>query len=153
MKRYAYILLSVAAVFSMVGCKSEKAPKTDLPREVYVGQQAQHVQGIAYDEEKNCMYMSFTSRFVKVDMQGNILGSIDRIQGHLGAMTFDPVGRKVYASLECKDDQIGQGIAKTLGVDVVTESVFYIAIIDVDKLTTLGADPETGDVLKTVCVK
>ena len=92
MKRYAYILLSVAAVFSMAGCKSEKAPKTDLPREVYVGQQAQHVQGIAYDEEKNCMYMSFTSRFVKVDMQGNILGSIDRIQGHLGAMTFDPVG-------------------------------------------------------------
>ena len=40
MKRYAYILLSVAAVFSMLGCKSEKAPKTDLPREVYVGQQA-----------------------------------------------------------------------------------------------------------------
>lgn len=153
MKRYAYILLSVAAVFSMLGCKSEKAHKTDLPREVYVGQQAQHVQGIAYDEEKNCMYMSFTSRFVKVDMQGNILGSIDRIQGHLGAMTFDPVGRKVYASLECKDDQIGQGIARKLGVDVVTESVFYIAIIDVDKLTTLGADPETGDVLKTVCVK
>lgn len=57
MKRYAYLLLSVAAVFSMAGCKSEKSHTTDLPREVYVGQQAQHVQGIAYDEEKNCMGM------------------------------------------------------------------------------------------------
>lgn len=30
MKRYAYILLSVAAVFSMAGCKSEKSHTIDL---------------------------------------------------------------------------------------------------------------------------
>ena len=128
------------------------APGT-LPDTVYVGDQIQHVQGIAYDRQADCMYMSFTSRFLKTDMEGRILASIDRIQGHLGAMTFDPVGRKVYASLECKDDEIGQGIAKTLNVDVVSSSVFYVAIIDVDKLTEMGADPEKGDVLKTVCIK
>lgn len=125
----------------------------NLPGHVFVGGQKQHVQGIAYDAEADCMYMSFTSRFLKVDMQGNILASIDRIQGHLGAMTFDPKDRKVYASLECKDDIIGQGIAKVLSVDVVKQSVFYIAIIDVDKLDKICADPEDGEILKTVCVR
>ena len=69
-------------------------------------------------------------------MQGNILASIDRIQGHLGAMTFNPETRKVYASLECKDDEIGAGIAKTLNVNTVSraDSRFFIAIIDVDRL-------------------
>lgn len=123
-----------------------------LPQTVYVGGQVQHVQGIAYDAEAECMYMSFTSRFVKTDLKGNILASIDRIQGHLGAMTFDPVGRKVYASLECKDDEIGRGIAKTLNVDVVSSSVFYVAIIDVDKLNSLNESAENTDVFKTVCV-
>lgn len=126
-----------------------------LPRTVFVGGQAQHVQGIAYDAQKSCMYMSFTSRFLKVDMQGNILASIDRIQGHLGAMTFNPADRKVYASLECKDDEIGRGIAKVLNVDAVSrsESTFYIAIIDVDRLDSVATDPENNDVLKTVCVR
>ena len=97
------------------------------------------------------MYV-YVIHLLKVDLKGNVLASIDRIQGHLGAMTFDPVGRKVYASLECKDDQIGQGIAKTLSVDVVKESVFYIAIIDVDRLDRMGADPEDGEILRTVCL-
>ena len=101
------------------------------------------------------MYMSFTSRFVKTDMQGNILASIDRIQGHLGAMTFNPETRKVYASLECKDDEIGAGIAKTLNVNTVSraDSRFFIAIIDVDRLEGIGMDPEGNEVLRTVCIK
>lgn len=128
------------------------AGKPSLPDSVYVGGQLQHVQGIALDAEKGCMYMSFTSRFVKVDMNGRILASIDRIQGHLGAMTFNPQDRKVYASLECKDDEIGQGIARTLNVQTVSVSRFYIAIIDVDKMTSLDMNPENNDVLKTVCL-
>lgn len=126
----------------------------DLPSEVFVGGQLQHVQGIAYDSEADCMYMSFTSRFVKVDMQGRILASIDRIQGHLGAMTFDPGSRRVYASLECKDDEIGTGIARTLGTDAVgrSDSHFYIAIIDVDKLTGPDTDPEGNPLFRTVCL-
>ncbi len=142
--------------FTRLADLSEVQPQVDvnqLPQTIYVGGQVQHVQGIAYDGKAGCMYMSFTSRFVKTDLNGNILASIDCIQGHLGAMTFDPVGRKVYASLECKDDEIGQGIAKTLNVAVVSTSVFYIAIIDVDKLTELGQNAENSDVIKTVCVR
>ena len=149
MKRLMKVFAVLSALFMTV---SANAGKPDLPDSIYVGGQLQHVQGIALDQEKGCMYMSFTSRFLKVDMNGRILASIDRIQGHLGAMTFNHQDRKVYASLECKDDEIGQNIAKKLNVGIVSESRFYIAIIDVDKMTSLNMDPENNDVLKTVCL-
>lgn len=127
----------------------------DLPDKIHVGGQNMHVQGLALDAEKGYMYFSFTSRFIKTDLQGNIIGSIDRIQGHLGAMTFDPISRKVYASLECKDDEIGEGIASKLGVKKMdrANSVFYVAIIDVDKVNKIGIDPENDPMFKTVCIK
>lgn len=145
---------SLAIILTFIGL-SLTVSASDLPETVLVTGQEQHVQGIAYDSAENCMYMSFTSRFVKTDMQGNILASIDRIQGHLGAMTFNPETRKVYASLECKDDEIGAGIAKTLNVNTVsrTDSRFFIAIIDVDRLEGIGMDPEGNEVLRTVCIK
>ena len=129
MKKITALLSAIVLAASVINAQN-------LPETVLVAGQEQHVQGIAYDSEKNCMYMSFTSRFVKTDMQGNILASIDRIQGHLGAMTFSPETRKVYASLECKDDEIGSGIAKTLNVKTVSraDSRFFIAVIDVDRL-------------------
>ena len=113
---------------------------TELPDSVYVAVMDGHVQGIALDKDKGCMYFSFTSSFIKTDLQGNILGTIGRIQGHLGAMTLGPDGR-VYASLECKDDAIGQGIAKRLGVENLSheQSVFYVAIIDVDRIDRVVA--------------
>lgn len=96
-----------------------------------------HVQGIAYDDRDSCFYCSFTTAFLKVATDGSILGSIDDIHGHLGAMTFDPETRRVYASLECKDDEIGRGISRGMGVDAYTrdQSRFYIAEIDVDAMT------------------
>lgn len=149
------LALSVLFVCIIVSCRNDSADNVGFSESVFVDGQQQHVQGIAYDEEMDCMYMSFTSRFVKVDMQGNILASIDRIQGHLGAMTFNPQNRKVYASLECKDDEIGQGIARKLNVKGVSRSDtrFYIAVIDVDRLDSLGVDPEGSDILKTACIK
>ena len=87
--------IAAAALLLCLQAAAQTIDYEQLPRTVFVGGQAQHVQGIAYDAEKDCMYMSFTSRFVKTDMQGNILASIDRIQGHLGAMTFNPEDRKV----------------------------------------------------------
>lgn len=128
---------------------------SDLPDSVYVGDQMFHVQGIAIDRAKGCMYFSFTSQFYKTDLQGNIIGSIDKVQGHLGAMTMNPVTGKVYASLEIKDDEIGSNISKKLQVNEVSKgsSVFYIAIIDVDKIDRMGLDPEKDGVMTTVCVK
>lgn len=153
------IVLACLSAVLVISCRSGKTENAADPRteglvdSVYVGNQIQHVQGIALDREKGYMYMSFTSRFVKTDLTGKIVASIDRIQGHLGAMTFDPVNRKVYASLECKNDEIGKGIAKKLNVNVSDESCFYVAIIDVDKLMEIGADPEDGVALKTVFLK
>lgn len=145
-----FLLFSIPILFVNFLCRAQV-----LPDSVFVGGQAMHVQGLAYDKEKNVMYFSFTSRFLKTDMNGKILASIDRIQGHLGAMTFNPADRKVYASLECKDDEIGRNISKALDINGVSEggSVFYIAIIDVDKMTGIGMNPENDDVLKTVCIR
>lgn len=127
----------------------------DLPDSMYVGGQMMHVQGIAVDTTAKCFYLSFTDRFLKTDYSGKIIASIDRIQGHLGAMTFDSESRKIYASLECKDDEIGKGIASKLNVENVKtgNSSFYIAIIDVDAVDRPGIDPENDEVLKTVYLK
>lgn len=120
-----------------------------VPREVIATGSNHHVQGIAFDAKSGCMYFSFTTTFVKTDLEGNVLGSIKNIQGHLGAMTFDPVSRKVFASLEFKDDVIGaslSGFAKG-------NSRFYIAIVDVDKVNAMEMEPENNDVLRTVCLE
>lgn len=128
---------------------------SDVPDSVYVGDQMFHVQGLAIDREKGYMYFSFTSQFYKTDLQGNIIASIDRVQGHLGAMTFNREDGRVYASLECKDDEIGKGISNKLKVDKIerSSSVFYIAIIDVDRLDRIGMDPEKDGVMTTVCIR
>ena len=95
-----------------------------------------HVQGMAIDTAARCFYLSFTTSLVKTDYEGNVLAQIDSIPGHLGCMTFDPSTRKLYASLECKDDEIGRGIAASLKSADYTEDVskFYIAMFDVDRI-------------------
>ena len=42
-------------------CAWTGAVAAGMPESIFVGGQAQHVQGIAYDAEGQCMYMSFTS--------------------------------------------------------------------------------------------
>ena len=111
----------------------------DLPLEVWRGGESHHVQGIAWDDAARRMYYSFTTRFISTDEEGRQVGSIDRIHGHLGAMTFDPAGRKVYASLECKDDEIGTSISKKMGLAGYSDSEFYIAEIDVDAVKGVTA--------------
>ena len=146
MKRLTVILASL-----LLGAAAFAQP---LPDTIYAEVRDGHVQGIALDRAKGCMYYSFTSSFIKTDLEGNVLGTINRIQGHLGAMTLGPDGR-VYASLECKDDVIGQGIAKRLGVGQLSheQSVFYIAVIDVDRIDHVGMDPEKDGVMTTVCIR
>ena len=127
---------------------------TDLPSVLDISSGVStHVQGIAVNREKGEMYFSFTTRFIRTDLKGKVLGTIDRIQGHLGAMTFNPEDGCVYASLECKNDEIGAGIAKKLGVPMWEGSYFYVAVIDVAKVDQIGMDPENDPVLRTVCIK
>ena len=145
MKKIALTALVIVAGTVAAYSQTEQ----NLPTEIYVEGAKNHVQGIAYDKAVGSMYFSFTTSFIKTDMEGKVLGSIDRIQGHLGAMTFNPSDRKVYASLECKDDVIGAGLSSF----AKGRSMFYIAIIDVDKVTEVGMDSEDNDAFRIVCVK
>lgn len=159
MKQINIILITFSLLMTVVtnAAPRQKQFRTaDLPDSVYVGEQKSgHVQGIAYDKKRNCIYMSFTTRFLKVDMKGNIVASIERVPGHLGAMTLSPVDGKVYASLECIDDEIGQSVAKRLGLQAVSheKATLYIAVIDVEKLTRIGMDSAENNVLQTFCAK
>ena len=66
-----------------------------LPRQIYSGEQGPfHVQGIAVDLDRGYMYFSFTTTLLKTDMQGNLLGSVEGMTGHLGCMTLNPEDRK-----------------------------------------------------------
>lgn len=157
MKKYL-IAAALLLLCLMAGAQSP-APTpgpvpTDLPALLDISSGVtSHVQGIAVNREKGELYFSFTTRFIRTDLQGRVLGTIDRIQGHLGAMTFNPADGCVYASLECKDDEIGAGIAKKLGVPMWKTSYFYIAIIDAAKVDRIGMVPENDPVLRTVCVR
>ena len=45
------------------------------------------------------MYFSFTTTLLKTDMQGNLLGSVEGMTGHLGCMTLIPDDGRLYASI------------------------------------------------------
>ena len=84
----------------------------NLPHRLYGGiwlKPAGHLQGIACDENRDYMYMSFTDRLVKVDMHTNkvvasvtglLAGGIYGGGAHLGCLAY--YQGKVYGSLEYK---------------------------------------------------
>ena len=127
MKRIIVILCAVW-VFGGCACK--------YPDVIHINGGKFHVQGLALDMKEKSMYFSFTSAFYKTDLDGNIIGSITGINGHLGALTFNSKTRKAYASLEMKNDEIGRDIADGLGAARHNDSMsrFYIAEIDVDSV-------------------
>lgn len=108
-----------------------------------------HVQGIAYDRKNECMYLSFTTVLIKTDMEGNILGSVTGIVGHLGCIAMGDDGR-VYGSLEYKNDSIGKGVAGMMGVKDEIPDGFYIAIFDVDRIDRVGMDGYVDGVMTAV---
>lgn len=125
MKKLLLLLLILAT-----GCQVE------YPEVIHLKGGKLHIQGLALDKKDNCIYSSFTSAFFKSDLEGNLIGSITGINGHLGAMTYDAKNKKVYASLEIKDDAIGNGVADALGEARHERSAsrFYVAEIDVTKI-------------------
>lgn len=125
-----------------------------IPDSIIVGGQDFHVQGIAIDKHKGCAYFSFTTRLIKTDLNGNIIGSVDGLEGHLGAIAFNPDDGNIYASFERKDDEIGNSITKKLGAKAINKnnSVFYIAIFDGDKIQKEGMNPNSDEVMHTVRV-
>lgn len=110
------------------------APAPDLPTHIYGGAwPTSHVQGIAVDTANEHMYFSFTQMLVKTDLDGNVIGTVEGLTGHLGDLDRNPKDGRVYGSLEYKD-----------------EESFYIAIFDVDEIDRVGMDAESDGVMTTV---
>ncbi len=109
-----------------------------------------HVQGIAIDNKREFVYCSFTTRLLKLDMQGNLVGSVEGLVGHLGCLAYNKENGKVYGSLEFKNDIIGADIIKSRGCDFEVKDAFYMAIFDVEKIDRLNMDAEKDGVMKTV---
>lgn len=122
----------------------------DYPQQIFSGHFGHcHCQGIAIDEEHGYVYYSFTTLLVKTDMQGNLIGTVDGLTGHLGCIDFCKGDGRVYGSLEYKCDAIGRGIAATLGVQQ-DATAFYCAIFDVDRIDRPGMSAERDGVMRAV---
>lgn len=150
MKTLLFVILLWGGI--LYGFAQKPAP---LPDSIYVGGQQMHVQGIALDKQRKHMYFSFTNKLVKTDLNGNILGSVDQLEGHLGAIALNPKDGRIYASLECKSDEIGTSIAQKMGTKAITKanSIFYIAIFDGEKISHEGMNPQNDSVMTTICVQ
>lgn len=112
-----------------------------------------HVQGIATDRNREYMYYSCTTYLAKTDMDGNVIGTVKGLAGHLGCIAYNYDDGKVYGSLEYKHDVIGKeilsGIAEHENKNIDVTDGFYIAIFDVDKIDRMDMDAE-GDGIMTV---
>jgi len=111
-----------------------------------------HIQGIAIDRERKYLYCSFTTELVKLDLQGNVIGSVKGFTGHLGCLAYCEEDGRIYGSLEYKNDSIGKGILNRLGVGAVKDA-FYVAIFDGEKIDRSDMDAETDGVMTTVWLK
>ena len=112
-----------------------------------------HIQGIAVDTQKGYIYYSFTTKLVKATLDGEIVGTVDGLLGHLGCIAFNEKDGKVYGSLEYKNDSIGRGILSVLGDSAKLRDAFYIAIFDVDKIDRHNMSAENDGIMKCVYLK
>lgn len=143
------ITLAVALIFSVATLSAQSAK--DLPRTIYSQEwKAGHIQGIAVDTKKEYIYYSFTTMLIKADLQGNIVGTVKGLLGHLGCIEFNEEDGRIYGSLEYKNDSIGRGILKQENTTKHWDSAFYVAIFDVDKITREGMSAEKDGIMTSV---
>ena len=144
-------LLKIAVLLSLCGgtaVPASAALPAVPPEGFFTGKQGKnHLQGIAVDEKNGCIYYSFTTRLVKGDLRGNILGSVEGLVGHLGCIAFCPEDGCVYGSLEFKKDSIGTDILHSLGDSAEYEDGFYIAVFDAAKITRMEMSAEADGVM------
>jgi len=112
-----------------------------------------HIQGIAVDNKKGFIYYSFTTKLIKATLDGEIVGTVDGLLGHLGCIAFNEKDGKIYGSLEYKNDKIGKGILTAIGSSASLNDAFYIAIFDVDKIDRLNMSAEKDGIMKCVYLK
>jgi len=144
------ILLLIVITGLTPHCQSQTVT---LPDSIYSGKQGNfHMQGLVVDKANKCVYFSFTNALIKTDLSGKLIGSVTGFVGHLGDLDLSDDG-KVYGSLEYKNDAIGMGIRKKLGVETSKEDGFYIAIFDGSRIVRPDMNAEKEDLLRTVFIK
>ena len=96
----------------VLACAYLPASGNDSPRTIFSGLHGNHhVQGIAVDKDRGYIYFSFTTKLIKADLQGRLIGSVDGLTGHLGCIAMNPADGRIYGSLEYKNDAIEIGRA------------------------------------------
>ena len=145
-----HIITLIAAL--TIGVASVVAQNVkELPRTIYSKEwKAGHIQGIAVDTKKGYIYYSFTTMLIKADLQGNIIGTVTGLLGHLGCIEFNEEDGRIYGSLEYKNDSIGRGILKQENTTKHWTTAFYVAIFDVDKITREGMSAEKDGIMTSV---
>ena len=120
-----------------------------LPEKISVSaKNTNHIQGIAIDAERKYIYCSFTTELIKFDLDGNAVGSVKGLVGHLGCIAYSYDDGKVYGSLEYKHDAIGAGILKHIDSAAEICEGFYVAVFDVEKIDRMGMDAEKDGVMR-----
>lgn len=138
----------------MFNTQAQTGSPLSLPDSVFSGKQGSfHVQGIAVDQAHGFIYMSFTNKLLKLDLSGKVVGSVTGFAGHLGDLAYDPATDRVYGSLEFKNDAIGKGISKKLGLTNSNNIEFYIAIFDASRIVRPDMNEDKGGLLRTVYLK
>lgn len=149
-----FFSLAVCLIAFIMGSQAQKFTPLSLPDSIFSGEQGEfHVQGMAVDEAHGFIYFSFTDKLIKMDMSGHLVGSVTGLVGHLGDITFNPKTNQVYASLEFKNDAIGEGISKELGLKNSNNIDFYIAMFNCAKMVKPDMNAQKGDVLRTAYLK
>ena len=150
MKRVIIFSLFILTLFSI---SQPTVARQKLPTVIASGPfKSGHIQGIAYDRKSGHLYLSYTTMLIKCDLDGNILGSVVGLVGHLGDLTFNEKDGRVYGSLEYKDDVIGRSLlaqGKTHTKSNIPNA-FYIAIFDGRKINREGILPGEDNILTTV---
>ena len=118
---------------------------------VFTEKSGSHLQGIAIDRDRKYLYCSFTTCLIKYDLQGNLIGSVTGLAGHLGCLAYNDEDGMIYGSLEYKHDKIGQGIVNNIGYTESLQDGFYIARFDPDKIT--GPDMDARNIMEAVFLK
>ena len=123
----------------------------NIPNAIYSGAwKHNHVQGIAIDQKRGYVYYSFTTILVKTDLNGNPVGSVIDLAGHLGCITYDAEKNRVYGSLELKHDEIGGIIIAQTGWNPSDEDSFYLVSFDCDSIDRMDMSAERDNVMKAV---
>lgn len=144
------LILALSALI-MTTAVLAATPLSDLPKKLHTeGWKAGHVQGIAVDAKREFVYLSFTTMLVKLDMKGNVIGTVTGILGHLGCLEFNEEDGRLYGSLEYKNDAIGKGILRQEGVNKQFKTGFYVAIFDVEKITRENMSADKDGIMKSV---